>query len=227
VTIGSIRHALRETRFVTPELAITAALFILASAGLLPLAGTPVLVAWALLSFWVRGEGVWRGVGLERRPYWARMAIAGLALGVAWLYASVYALEPLISRVTGALPDVSLFAGLTGNRQLLVVSLAASWTLAAVGEEYVYRGYLMRRIAQALGGSRRAWIAALAVTSLVFAVGHLYQGVSGAISAGCAGLVLGGAYLASGRNLWVPILAHGANDTVGFVLLYLGKYPGV
>jgi CAAX protease family protein len=226
VTIGSVRHRLGEHRFVTPELAITAALFILASAGLLPLGGTPVLFAWALLSFWLRGEGAWRGVGLERRRYWARMAIAGLALGVAWAYASVYALEPLISRVTGALPDVSLFAGLTGNRRLLAVALVASWTLAAVGEEYVYRGYLMRRIAQAFGGSRRAWIVALVATSVVFAAGHLYQGVSGAVSAGCAGLVLGGAYLGSGRNLWVPILAHGANDTVGFVLLYLGKYPG-
>jgi membrane protease YdiL (CAAX protease family) len=37
-----------------------------------------------------------------------------------------------------------------------------------------------------------------------------------------AGLVLGAAYLASGRNLWAPILAHGVIDTIGIVFVYFG-----
>jgi membrane protease YdiL (CAAX protease family) len=37
-----------------------------------------------------------------------------------------------------------------------------------------------------------------------------------------AGLILGTAYMLSGRNLWAPILAHGLIDTVGVVMLFFG-----
>src|SRR2546425_1118193 len=56
--------------------------------------------------------------------------------------------------------------------------------------------------------------------------GIAYQCLSGMISAGLGGLVFGALYLATGRNLWVSVIAHGTTDTVGFLLLYLGKYPG-
>src|SRR6266853_261398 len=54
-----------------------------------------------------------------------------------------------------------------------------------------------------------------------------YQGVSGMIAAGLGGFVFGLLYLATGRNLWASVIAHGTMDTVGFLLLFLGKYPGV
>ena len=44
----------------------------------------------------------------------------------------------------------------------------------------------------------------------------------GIIDSGFAGLVLGAAYLWSGRNLWVTILAHGFIDTFALVAVYLG-----
>ncbi|PYO98755.1 MAG: hypothetical protein DMD60_03475 [Gemmatimonadetes bacterium] len=105
-------------------------------------------------------------------------------------------------------------------------SRASSPTLAAFGEEFVYRGYLLTRIARALGGEPRAWRAALVATSILFGVGHAFQGWSGVISAGLGGFLFGLLYLATGRNLWVCMIAHGTTDTVGFLLLYLGKYPG-
>jgi len=37
-----------------------------------------------------------------------------------------------------------------------------------------------------------------------------------------AGLILGAAFLLSGRNLWVCILAHGFIDTFAIVALYFG-----
>ena len=122
---------------------------------------------------------------------------------------------------------VSLFAPLEGNLHFFLISLTVAWTLAAFGEEFVYRGYLLRRIAQVLGDEPRAWRAALVTTSILFGVGHAYQGLSGVISAGLGGFVFGLLYLATGRNLWVCVIAHGTTDTVGFLLLYLGRYPGV
>jgi membrane protease YdiL (CAAX protease family) len=41
------------------------------------------------------------------------------------------------------------------------------------------------------------------------------------------GLLLGALYLACGRNLAVPVIAHAMTDTLDFVLIYLGKYPGM
>jgi hypothetical protein len=75
--------------------------------------------------------------------------------------------------------------------------------------------------------STRAWIAAIVVSSVVFGLLHMYQGLSGMIATGLTGLVLGWLYLATGRNLWAPIIAHGVMDTSGFLMIYFGVYPGV
>jgi hypothetical protein len=41
------------------------------------------------------------------------------------------------------------------------------------------------------------------------------------------GLLLGALYLACGRNLAIPVIAHAFTDTLDFFLIYLGKYPGM
>jgi uncharacterized protein len=47
------------------------------------------------------------------------------------------------------------------------------------------------------------------------------------IDEGLMGLLLGLIYLRTKRNLAVPIIAHGIQDTIDFVLIFLGKYPGM
>ena len=42
------------------------------------------------------------------------------------------------------------------------------------------------------------------------------------IDSGVAGLILGTAYLLSGRILWTSIFAHGIIDTFAVAMLYLG-----
>jgi len=152
--------------------------------------------------------------------------LVGIGAGIGYQGFSLYVAEPAIARLTGKLPDVSVFAPLAGNVHFLLISLAVAWTLAACGEEFVYRGYLLTRIARALGDAPRAWLGALVVTSILFGVGHGYQGASGMITAGLGGFAFGLLYLATGRNLWVSVIAHGTMDTAGFLLLFLGKYPG-
>lgn len=102
-----------------------------------------------------------------------------------------------------------------------------SWTLAGFGEELVFRGYFMNRVADLVGANRAGWLISLIVVSILFGITHLYQGTSGIIVVTLTGLLLGALYLATGRNLWLPIIAHGVNDTVGFILIFLGKYPGL
>jgi CAAX protease family protein len=65
------------------------------------------------------------------------------------------------------------------------------------------------------------------VSSALFGLAHAYQGVSGMVATGLTGLLFAGVYLATGRNLWAAIIAHGSLDTTGFVLMYFGVYPGL
>lgn len=194
--------------------------------GLFPFGGTPVLVAFGALSLWLRGEGP-RGVGLRRDPGWRRIALIGVTAGVGYQFLSLYLVEPLTARLVGRLPDVSMFAPLKGNVRLVLLYVAISWTLAGFGEEFVYRGYLLNRIAQLLGGARRAWLVGLCATTVVFGLGHAYQGASGVIDTALFGFLFGVLYVLAGRNLWVAVIAHGVADTTAFVLLFFGRYPGV
>ena len=213
---------LRESRPLI-ALEVGGALIILAAylADFLPFSETPFLLLWGWLSLRLRGVG-WRGVGLKRPARWGRAVLLGAVTGVTFQLFGTYVLEPLIVRLTGQPVDLSQFASLRGNVFFLLVMLALVWTFAAFGEEFVYRGYLMNRVAELSGGGAAAWALSLAAVSVLFGVGHLYQGVSGILVNTAAGLVYGAVYLRAGRNLWAPIIAHGVYDTVGLAFIYLG-----
>ena len=68
-------------------------------------------------------------------------------------------------------------------------------------------------------------VVAMLAVSVLFGIGHWYQGVAGVVESTFSGLFFGALFLASGRNLWLPILAHGLSDTIGLALIYLGLVP--
>jgi membrane protease YdiL (CAAX protease family) len=94
------------------------------------------------------------------------------------------------------------------------------WTLAAFGEELIFRGYLMNTLARAFGNKNLGWIFACFINSILFGIGHAYQGISGIILLGLVGLLYALFYLGSGRNIWVPILIHGLYDTSAFLVIF-------
>jgi len=130
------------------------------------------------------------------------MAVDSVAVGIAAL---------VLTSAFGEAPQVARFA-----------LLPAVWLIAAFGEEIFFRGFLMTTIAEVLGGSRVAWILAVAAQAVAFGLIHAYQGPAQAISIGIGGAVYGAAFLLSKRNLWPLILVHGVNDTLGLILLYSG-----
>jgi membrane protease YdiL (CAAX protease family) len=103
--------------------------------------------------------------------------------------------------------------------------LSVVWTLAAFGEEMIFRGYFMNRIADLLGNGRTGWISALLLSSLLFGVGHGYQGLAGAIGTTEIGLLLGALYLVNRRNLWMNIVCHGFIDSISLISLYFSTAP--
>ena len=218
---------LRDNKsLIAAELAL--ALLIMAAylADFVPFSETPFLLLLGWLSLWLRGTG-WRGVGLKRPARWSHALLIGTAVGAGYQLLSLYLLEPPLVWLTGEAADLSQFAAVKGNVFLLSLFLAIVWTFAAFGEELVYRGYLLNRVAELAGGGGAAWALSLLVVSVLFGVLHAYQGITGVIDNVLAGLVYGALYLWSGRNLWVPIIAHGVYDTVALLLMFWGKYPGL
>jgi len=194
--------------------------------GWIPFSSNPWMLLAATILLWWRGPG-WRGVGLRRPSHWGRTILLGLVVGLGYQLVGTYVIERVIARFTGELPDVSMFRGIIGNEWQLAFWLTMSWTLAAFMEEMVYRGWLMNRIAELTDFSRAGWIVAVIAISAFFGAIHLYQGFSGVLATGLSGLVFGWLYLATDRNLWACILAHGFLDTAGFMMMYFGIYPGI
>ena len=209
-----------STSWAVAELVLTLALLAAGIQGLVQFASTPIILVVATVALWWRGPG-WRGIGLRRPAHMPRVLAIGIAAGLGAQFFGL-ALVPLIARLTsGELPDVSSLRLVVGSEMRLAYFLVLSWTVAALGEEMVYRGWLLTRLAECAHFSSRGWVGAALASSAVFGVAHLYQGISGVIATGVSGLVFAWLYLRTGRNLWASIVAHGVMDTAGMVLVYL------
>ena len=208
------------------EVAIVAGLFVADVYHHIFFSKTPYLFFLAWASLRLRGMS-WREVGFERPRSWGRAFGVGIAVGLAMEVLELFVTQPLLARWIGKMPNLSDFADLVGNVKLLLIYLALVWVLGAVGEELVYRGYLMNRIAGLFRNTRAAWTVSLVAVSVAFGCAHLDQGSTGMVENILNGLLLGGLYLACGRNLAVPVIAHAFSDTLDFLLIYLGKYPGM
>jgi uncharacterized protein len=191
---------------------------------IVPITETPWLIALGWISLRLRARG-WRSVGLRAPGSWSRTIAAALFAAIALQLLSEYVTEPLISRFTGQPTDLSSFKPLIGNVGMLLTGLALVWTLAAVGEELAYRGYLLNRVADLGSGTRAAWIASVLAVSVLFGVGHFYQGPTGVADTTFSALLMSALYLAAGRNLWLPILAHGFSDTIALLLIFFDLVP--
>jgi hypothetical protein len=183
----------------------------------------PILVVAALLSMRLHcGHWEFSWLGFRRHGSWPRVVLLALGAAGVRIVLGNFLVEPAAEHFW---PPAKAPAGteeVTGNLRLLLLYLPLIWGFAAFGEEVSYRGYLMQRAAQALGGTRAAWWAAVVISAVLFGFGHFYKGPAGIVDSGFAGLVLGAAYLWSGRNLWVTVLAHGFIDTFALLAVYLG-----
>ena len=209
----------------TAELLLAGALVVGANVfDVVPVSETPWLVLLGWLSLRLRGLG-WKTLGLRRPRSWMITIAVALTAGVALQLLSEFVTEPIIERLTGQTADLSPFRSLVGNLPATLVMLALVWTLAAFGEELAYRGYVLERAAALGRHTSAAYLVAMVVVSLLFGLGHYYQGLAGMVNSAFSGLFFGALYLAGGRNLWLPILAHGFSDTIGLGLIYFGLVP--
>ena len=114
---------------------------------------------------------------------------------------------------------------LQGNLPMLILSLAGVYVVSSFGEEVIYRGFLINRIAELGAGGKWAWRWAVLTSAVVFGLIHFSWGPIGMVETGFMGLALGMSYLLLKRNLWITILAHAYMDTILMLQMYLGAAP--
>jgi uncharacterized protein len=212
-------------RPIAVELALIAAVFVADEYHYIFFSKTPYLLALGWLSMLLRGQR-WRDIGLSVPSEWRRLLSIGVAAGIAMELLELFATQPLLVALTGKYPDLSGFHDLIGNVPLLLLTVGASWILAGFGEELVWRGYILNRVADLLGRSRLGWAISIGIVSVMFGLAHSYQDWTGIIENSIDGALLALLYIACGRNLIAPIVAHGVTDTVDSLIIFSGNYPG-
>jgi hypothetical protein len=181
----------------------------------------PILFVLGLVSIRWRNGG-WATMGLKRPSSWNRIILIALAAALLRIILGDLVIEPLAGHFWPPIVAPAGAEATTGDIKSALVWLLLVWTWAAFGEEIGYRGYLLTRAAEIGGRTTAAYWIGIVVVAVLFGFGHYYKGPAGILDSGVAGLILGAAYMLSGRNLWASILAHGFIDTIGVIVLFLG-----
>ena len=150
-------------------------------------------------------EGAWLSSG-TRGGVFLEGLIAGMLIVI--MLPAVLALrnEKIRSKAGKAAKRLSFLLPSTGEerRWWWLVSVTAG-----ICEEVVYRGFLLHYFHVA--PLPLNLIGALGVSSLIFGVGHLYQGIAGAVQTVVIGFVLAVMFVMTG-NLLLPIVVHAVVD---------------
>jgi len=186
---------------------IVAASWVCAIVATLAIGLIPVFVIHKVL-----GEIAWLDAGSR-----GGMLLEGIAVGmlIAILLPAVLALtsEKIRAKAAKAARKLAYLLPSTKDerRWWWVVCITAG-----ICEEVVYRGFLFHYLHILSFHLSLTW--ALAASSVIFGIAHLYQGLGGAVQTALIGFVLGAMFLVTG-NLLLPIVVHAVLDLRVLALL--------
>jgi membrane protease YdiL (CAAX protease family) len=180
----------------------------------------PILFVLGLVSIRLR-DGGWSAMGLKRPASWRHVLLIALTAAALRILTGEF-VERIMQPFWPAIVAPAGTSEITGNIKFALLALLLVWSFAAFGEEIAYRGYLLTRAADLGKRTTAAYWLGIILVSVLFGYGHYYKGPIGILDSGIAGLILGAAYVVSGRNLWASILAHGFIDTFGIVVVFFG-----
>jgi len=217
--LDRIRLTFRESRLMTSiELFIVMAI---RSFELINFPSDLFLFPLGWVSLRLRKFG-WRDVGLRRPASWSRVLGLGALIGVTYQLLEFYLIDPFVIWLSGRPMDLSQFDSMQGSIPNLVAWIIIGWIFGGLLEEMVYRGYLLNRLTDVFGNHRIGLIIAATASSALFAIGHINLGIPSVLENFVFALVFAGLYVTAKRNLWLPIIAHGVCNTLGFILIYIG-----
>jgi membrane protease YdiL (CAAX protease family) len=189
------------------------------------------LLLLPVVAFSMRDGGWCESLGLKGLP-WPRLVGASAAAVIGGYGLNVVAslLFLLVRHLTGGAAELAAsraawMAKLSDVPTSLIVPMVL---FVGLWEELVFRGFLLGRLRGALsagvapGSERRRDFVAAAVLSLLFGLGHAYQGLLGVLQTTLLGFVLSLLVLWSG-SLWPAVVAHATIDGFGLFALRVLK----
>jgi len=172
------------------------------------------VVLFAILAVLLRlEEHGWEGVGVTRRD-WPRHVGIGIGIGLAMFFVLniglTAVLEPVFPRPTQHGPTILSFFAQWNN---LLIWLPIGIFGGGVVEE-LERIFVLTRFERWLG--RPGLILGVVLTSVMFGVGHLYQGVAVALSTAVSGVVFSLVFLRR-RSALEVMTAHAFSDVIAMI----------
>jgi membrane protease YdiL (CAAX protease family) len=185
--------------------------------------GVLFLSLWLLtaVAMWIYGGRRLLGVpGSPASPIFAVAAVPLLAAfcvlalmpliqslrGARWREAYAAAIRREYAHIPGFLPNNS-----AERMAWIVLSLTAG-----ICEEVLFRGFLIRFLHES--SFALPIVGALAVSSMLFGLGHLYQGTKGIVTTTVSGFCFGLLFLLSG-SLLLPMVLHALIDLQGAYIM--------
>ena len=159
------------------------------------------------------------GIGLKIT---GKTVLKSLIIALALFIVFSTLIDPILQTWLGEF-DLSSIDNIRGNLAGYIVLLVIMWVFAAFGEEFLFRGYYMKALAELLGNNNKAWLFSAIITSLYFGISHGYQGLVGAVSAFLWFFSMSFIFNKNRNNLLLLVLIHGIYDTIGITLIFLNK----
>ncbi|MAS85497.1 MAG: CPBP family intramembrane metalloprotease [Erythrobacteraceae bacterium] len=191
------------------------------NAGVLGSVVLSMLAALLVARLWLASDGSLRHAWSLRPPQNMPRTLALAAMGTG-VITFLFAAGAVVIDALGLPPiDVSMVLDYVtqGPVSFMLWVVLVAWLAAGLGEELLYRGFLLDRLMRLRGMRGRRWPAAI-IQAALFGLPHLYQGWGGVLVTASIGLFLAWLRFANRGNLWACILAHAAIDTIMLSLAY-------
>ena len=168
------------------------------------------VVVLIVVAVWHRLGRPFSQLGLAPRlGTWDVVGLGAVTLGTLILFVQLSRLKSLTpERLERAMKRIESIKVAPSTRGELAVFVLVAIT-AGIWEELLYRGFLIWFLAPlaGIGG-------AIVLSSLIFGIGHAYQGPAGVVRTGFIGLGFAVLYVLSG-TLWWLMAAHAMVDVYG------------
>jgi membrane protease YdiL (CAAX protease family) len=172
------------------------------------------LVCLVVYFLWRNKEEVSRIGWVWKGRLWGDVFVGVVLFGVMFLGAGLLEEGLRAANVSRPSTPMPSFLAARGAAQFVLAGVLV--VIVAIAEETVFRGYLMLR----LNAVTRRSAAAVILSSIIFALGHGYEGTAGVATVGYMGLFFALVYMWR-RSLIAPIIMHFLQDFIAVVVLPL------
>lgn len=173
------------------------------------------LVSLIAFFLWRNGEPIAR-VGWSTGDF-RKEVLIGVALFVV-IFLAANLLDRMLAAAGLSAPHGSIPSFLSAKSPKQYVALSLMIVVVAFAEETIFRGYLILR----LRNISHSNLAAVLISSVIFSLGHSYEGTAGMTTVFFIGSALAVIYLWR-KNLVAPMVIHFLQDFVSIILLPLLK----